>query len=146
VDPQSWITPSPPAEALCPQTSRPGLLAYVAVRRVDEHLPYNRLENVYDREGMRLGRSTLYGWLDALRELFAPPPRAPTSKQRSAQRVPVRPEHLKVQGGEGAAARSVAAAARLAPTARVHLRIAPQERRARARRRAAPGPTPPAEP
>jgi hypothetical protein len=49
-----------------------GLLANLAPRRFDDHLPYNRLENVYEREGMRLGRSTLYGWLDALRELFAP--------------------------------------------------------------------------
>jgi hypothetical protein len=42
------------------------------VRRFDEHLPYYRLESVYEREGMRLGRSTLYGWLDALRELLSP--------------------------------------------------------------------------
>lgn len=73
VEPQSWITQAAPAD---PPVSRvragPGLLANVAVRRFDDHLPYNRLENVYEREGMRLGRSTLYGWLDALRELFAP--------------------------------------------------------------------------
>ncbi|HKI63763.1 MAG TPA: IS66 family transposase, partial [Burkholderiales bacterium] len=50
----------------------PGLLANVIVRRFDDYLPYNRLENVYEREGMRLGRSTLYGWLDALRPLFSP--------------------------------------------------------------------------
>jgi hypothetical protein len=50
----------------------PELLANVAARSFDDHLPYNRLENVYEREGMRLGRSTLHGWLDALPELFAP--------------------------------------------------------------------------
>lgn len=50
----------------------PALLANVIVRRFDDHLPYNRLENVYDREGMRLGRSTLYGWLEALLPLLKP--------------------------------------------------------------------------
>jgi hypothetical protein len=73
VEPQSWITQ---ASAVEPPVARakagPGLLANVAVRRFDDHTPYNRLENVYEREGMRLGRSTLYGWLDALRELLAP--------------------------------------------------------------------------
>ena len=50
----------------------PGLLANLITRRFDDHLPYNRLENVYEREGMRLGRSTMFGWLDALRDSFRP--------------------------------------------------------------------------
>jgi transposase len=71
--PQSWITVAPVPELPLPRSmAGPGLLANVIVRRFDDHLPYNRLENVYEREGMRLGRSTLYGWLDGLRELFAP--------------------------------------------------------------------------
>lgn len=71
--PESWITVAPAPELPLPRAmAGPGLLANVAVRRFDEHLPYNRLENVYEREGMRLGRSTLYGWLDALRELLKP--------------------------------------------------------------------------
>lgn len=73
IEPHSWIFVAPAPE---PPVNRilvgPGLLSNVAVRRFDDHLPYNRLENVYEREGMRLGRSTLYGWLDALREQFAP--------------------------------------------------------------------------
>lgn len=70
--PHSWITVAAPIEPPVPRAmAGPGLLANVIVRRFDDHLPYNRLENVYEREGMRLGRSTLYGWLDALRELFA---------------------------------------------------------------------------
>jgi transposase len=71
--PQSWITIAPaPEHPLERSMAGPGLLANVVVRRFDDHLPYNRLENIYEREGMRLGRSTLYGWLDALRELFGP--------------------------------------------------------------------------
>lgn len=72
-EPQSWITIAPPLALPLPRTLvGPSLLANVIVRRFDDHLPYNRLENVYEREGMRLGRSTLYGWLDQLRPLFAP--------------------------------------------------------------------------
>lgn len=72
-EPESWITIAQPLELpIVRGIAGPGLLANVIVRRFDDHLPYNRLENVYEREGMRLGRSTLYGWLDALRPLFAP--------------------------------------------------------------------------
>ena len=72
-EPESWITISARPELPIEHgMAGPGLLANLIVRRFDDHLPYNRLENVYEREGMRLGRSTLYGWLDALRGLFAP--------------------------------------------------------------------------
>lgn len=72
-EPESWITIASPLMLPLPRTMvGPSLLANVIVRRFDDHLPYNRLENVYEREGMRLGRSTLYGWLDQLRPLFAP--------------------------------------------------------------------------
>lgn len=71
--PHSWITIArPPEHPLERAMAGPGLLANVVVRRFDDHLPYNRLEGIYEREGMRLGRATLYGWLDALRMLFAP--------------------------------------------------------------------------
>ena len=71
--PESWITVAPAPELPLPRCmAGPGLLANVIVRRFDDHLPYHRLESVYEREGMRLGRSTLYGWLDALRESFKP--------------------------------------------------------------------------
>jgi transposase len=72
-EPESWITlASAPALPIERGIAGPSLLANVLVRRFDDHLPYNRLENVYEREGMRLGRSTLYGWCDALRAIFAP--------------------------------------------------------------------------
>jgi transposase len=73
VEPQAWILSAPPPELPIERgMAGPGLLANLIIRRFDDYLPYNRLENVYEREGMRLGRSTLYGWLDALRLLFAP--------------------------------------------------------------------------
>ncbi len=70
-EPESWITTAPALELPAPGAKvGPALLANLIVRRFDDHLPYNRLENVYEREGMRLGRSTLYGWLDAARTPF----------------------------------------------------------------------------
>jgi len=72
-EPLSWITvATPPELPLERGMAGPSLLANVIVRRFDDYIPYNRLENVYEREGMRLGRSTLYGWLDGVRELFDP--------------------------------------------------------------------------
>jgi hypothetical protein len=87
VEPESWITQASPAEPPLPRSrAGPALLANVAVRGFDDHLPYNRLENVYEREGMRFGRSTLYGWLDALRELFAPLVKAMLRDARTGMR------------------------------------------------------------
>jgi len=50
----------------------PGLLADSIVRRWQDHLPLNRLESIYAREGLRLARSTLCGWHEQLRDLVAP--------------------------------------------------------------------------
>lgn len=87
-DPEAWITTAAPPELpIVRGIAGPGLLANVIVRRFDDHLPYNRLESVYEREGMRLGRSTLYGWLDSLRELFAPLLAAMLSDARAAPYV-----------------------------------------------------------
>jgi transposase len=40
----------------------PGLVADTIVRRWQDHLPLNRLEQVYAREGLELARSTMCGW------------------------------------------------------------------------------------
>jgi transposase len=100
-DPEAWITVAPPPESPIERgLAGPGLLANVIVRRFDDHLPYNRLENVYEREGMRLGRSTLYGWLDALRELFAPLLAAMLSDARAAPYVCIDATGVLVQAPE----------------------------------------------
>jgi len=83
--PQSWITTAAPVSMPIERgMAGPALLANVIVRRFDDHLPYNRLENVYDREGMRLGRSTLYGWLEALLPLLKPLVEAMRADARAA--------------------------------------------------------------
>jgi transposase len=50
----------------------PGLLADTIVRRWQDHLPLNRLEQVYAREGLELARSTICGWHLELGELVRP--------------------------------------------------------------------------
>jgi transposase len=50
----------------------PGMLADTIVKRWDDHLPLNRLERVYAREGVELARSTVCGWHIALAELATP--------------------------------------------------------------------------
>jgi transposase len=50
----------------------PGLLADTIVRRFCDHLPLNRLESIYAREGLALARSTLCGWHEELCDLVRP--------------------------------------------------------------------------
>lgn len=50
----------------------PGLLADTIVRRWQDHLPLNRLEKIYAREGLELARSTVCTWHTQLTELIAP--------------------------------------------------------------------------
>jgi transposase len=50
----------------------PGLLAHVLVSKFGDHLPLYRQSEIYAREGVDLGRSTLAGWVGAASELLAP--------------------------------------------------------------------------
>ncbi len=50
----------------------PGLLADSLVRRFQDHLPLNRLEGIYAREGLTMARSTLCSWHDQLADLVRP--------------------------------------------------------------------------
>jgi transposase len=50
----------------------PGMLADTLVKRWDDHLPLNRLERVYARDGIELNRSTICGWHTQLMPLFKP--------------------------------------------------------------------------
>ena len=50
----------------------PGMLADSIVKRWEDHLPLNRLERVYGRDGVQLARSTLCGWHMTLAELVEP--------------------------------------------------------------------------
>jgi transposase len=50
----------------------PGLLSDTVVRRWSDHLPLNRLERIYEREGVHLARSTMCGWHESLAALVKP--------------------------------------------------------------------------
>ena len=50
----------------------PVLLAHVLVSKYGDHLPLYRQSEIYSREGVDLGRSTLAGWVGAASELLAP--------------------------------------------------------------------------
>lgn len=50
----------------------PGMLADTIVRRWQDHMPLNRLEDMYARDGVDLARSTMCGWHAALAEVVQP--------------------------------------------------------------------------
>jgi transposase len=50
----------------------PGLLAYVIVSKLGDHLPLYRLEKIFDRHGVDLARSTMCAWMLAASELVKP--------------------------------------------------------------------------
>jgi hypothetical protein len=50
----------------------PGLLAYVIVSKLGDHLPLYRLENIFDRQGVDIARSTMCAWMLSAGELVKP--------------------------------------------------------------------------
>jgi transposase len=50
----------------------PGMLADTIVKRWQDHMPLNRLEDMYARDGVDLARSTMCGWHAALAEVAKP--------------------------------------------------------------------------
>lgn len=61
-----------PAEALPKCKAAPGLVADIVVSKLVDHLPLYRQEKRYARQGIRLSRSTLCGWLAEAAEALAP--------------------------------------------------------------------------
>jgi transposase len=50
----------------------PGMLADTIVKRWQDHLPLNRLEDIYGRDGLELARSTMCGWHEHAAEILSP--------------------------------------------------------------------------
>lgn len=50
----------------------PGLLAHVVVEKYADHLPLNRLEERFAREGVHLAKSTLCDWVSQVADLLSP--------------------------------------------------------------------------
>jgi transposase len=79
--PQPFLVPDPgevviaapkPAMAIAKGLPGPGLLAHLIVSKCVDHLPLNRLERVYHRQGLFLHRSTLCDWMAACADLLRP--------------------------------------------------------------------------
>jgi transposase len=66
------IAASKPAMPIAKGLPGPGLLAHVIVSKYVDHLPLYRLEDIYERQGMFLPRSTLCDWLMGCGQLLRP--------------------------------------------------------------------------
>ena len=50
----------------------PGLLAHLLVSKYEDHLPLARLERIFDREGLKISRSTLCDWVAGASRVLEP--------------------------------------------------------------------------
>jgi transposase len=70
--PTNVLIADPPELPIQKGLAGPGMLADTIVRRWQDHLPLNRLEGIYSREGIELARSTMCGWHFELAKLVEP--------------------------------------------------------------------------
>jgi transposase len=61
-----------PPEAIPGALAAPGLMAQVIVSKGADHLPLNRLEGIFKRQGLRISRQTMDGWWLATAEFLRP--------------------------------------------------------------------------
>lgn len=66
------FTAAPPDLPIERGVAGPGMLADTIVRRWQDHLPVNRLESIYARDGIEIGSSTLCSWHARLSALVQP--------------------------------------------------------------------------
>lgn len=71
LNPQIDVAAKPP-QPIAKGLPGPGLLAYVAVSKLGDHLPLYRLENIFSRQQVEIARSTMCAWLAAAGELVRP--------------------------------------------------------------------------
>jgi transposase len=61
-----------PVQPIAKGLPGPGLLAHVLTSKYNDHLPLNRLEGIFQRQGVALSRSTLCDWVAASATLLEP--------------------------------------------------------------------------
>ena len=66
------VTAQKPAAPIEKGLAGPGLLAQVAVSKFGDHLPLNRQESIFARQGVELSRQTMCGWMAECAELVDP--------------------------------------------------------------------------
>lgn len=70
--PTEVLIGKPPELPIPKGLAGPGMLADTIVKRWQDHLPLHRLEDIYEREGFELARSTMCGWHAELAQLAKP--------------------------------------------------------------------------
>jgi transposase len=65
----------------------PGLLAHVVVSKYADHLPLNRLEEGFERQGVHIARSTMCDWVEQVADLLRPITGAMASASLRAHRI-----------------------------------------------------------
>jgi transposase len=72
-DAETQVFVAEPLELPIPRgLAGPGMLADTIVKRWQDHMPLNRLEDMYGRDGIELARSTMCGWHAALADVVKP--------------------------------------------------------------------------
>jgi transposase len=66
------VTAAKPAAPIEKGLPGPGLLAHVAVSKYGDHLPLNRQQEIFQRQGVELSRQTMCGWMRQAAELVTP--------------------------------------------------------------------------
>jgi transposase len=61
-----------PAQPIAKGLPGPGLLAYIITSKLADHLPLYRLETIFARSGVQIGRSTMCDWMGACGDLVKP--------------------------------------------------------------------------
>jgi transposase len=70
-NPQIELAPKPP-QPIEKGLAGPGLLAYVIVSKLADHLPLYRLEKIFERQDLHVAGSTMCGWIMSAAQLLAP--------------------------------------------------------------------------
>jgi len=66
------VTAQKPMQPIEKGLPGPGLLAHVVVSKYNDHLPLHRQEGMFEREGVKLSRSTMGDWMGRCAELVSP--------------------------------------------------------------------------
>ena len=66
------VTANKPSAPIEKGLAGPGLLAHVAVNKYGDHLPLNRQEAIFARQGVELSRQTMCDWMGGCAELVTP--------------------------------------------------------------------------
>jgi transposase len=81
------IAPLPDAAPVDRGLAGPGLLAHVVVSKYADHLPLYRLEEIFERQGVHIARSTMGDWVEQVADLLRPVTDAMAKASLSAHRI-----------------------------------------------------------